>query len=265
MRYFRLIIVVLAVAVTVLRVVLYITKSDIDVGPSITCEKEIFEVKCEDDINDLLKYVSATDPQDGKIDVMIEKQYFLNDNKSRITFVAIDSDNNIAKVSKEIIYTDYVGPRIKMLTPAIFYANDDAKNNFQFEASDQFSGDISERVKLIADKFNRRISGVYPAALKVSNYYGTRLTVDFNIYVFPSPLAESIELNEYIVYFSKGQQVPDLKSYINEGATSVSKDDIAVIDTDFDINTPGCYEIKYVVGSEDNPTAFSRLVVVVGE
>ncbi|MBR3300431.1 MAG: hypothetical protein IKI68_02990 [Clostridia bacterium] len=264
MRYFRWIIAFLAVAITIVRVVLYISKSDIDVGPTITCEKEIFEIKCGDDEAELLKYVSASDPQDGEIkDITIEKQYFLNDNKSRITFVAIDSDNNIAKISKEIIYTDYVGPRIKALTSAVFFANDDAKNNFQYEAYDQFSGDITERVKLIVSKFNRRVSGVYPATLKVSNYYGTSRTVDFNIYVFPSVFPQTIELNEYITYCSKGQQKPDFASFIKNSSVGVDK--ITIDDSELDLDTDGSYEVKYYVGDKNDPTAFNRLVVVVGD
>ncbi|MBO4468518.1 MAG: hypothetical protein J5766_04385 [Clostridia bacterium] len=264
MRYFRWIVAFLAVAVTLLRVVLYIAKSDIDVGPQITCEKDFFEVKCGDDENELLKYVSAYDPQDGKItDVTVEKQYFLNDNKSRVTFVAIDSDNNIAKISREIIYTDYVGPRIKMLTPCVYFTSDDAKNTTQFSAEDQFSGDLSDRVKLIVDKFNRRMTGVYPAVVKVSNYYGTTTSINFNLYVFPTPFSQTIELTDHIVYLSKGQQKPDFYSYVK--TSTVATNEIHIIEDGLDMNTEGCYEVKYVVGNEDNPTAFNRIVVVVGD
>ena len=280
MRYFRWIVVILAVAVTVLRIVLYIAKSDIDVGPTITFKDNIdtFEVKCEDNLDDLLKYVSAYDPQDGEIkDITIEKQYFLNDNKSRVTFVAIDSDNNITKASAKVIYTDYDGPKIEMHAPCIYYVSDDAKTEIDFTAYDRLSGggdnnpekgDISNRLKVIVENgFKRRVSGVYPAHVKVSNYYGTTREVDYNIYVFPAPFKDSIELSDYIIYCSKGQAKPDFLKYIK--SSSVDPGEITIDenynDVSLDMNTPGCYEVIYRVGEKGSETAFSRIIVVVGE
>lgn len=279
MRYFRWIVVILAVAVTVLRIVLYIAKSDIDVGPTISFKDNVdtFEVKCEDNLDDLLKYVSAYDPQDGKIeDVTIEKQYFLNDNKSRVTFVAIDSDNNITKATAKVVYTDYDGPKISMNAPCIYFVNDDSKTDISFSAYDKLGGggdnnpekgDISNRIKLIVDNgFKRRVSGVYPARAKVSNYYGTTREVNFNIYVFPRPFKETVELSEYIIYCSKGER-PDFYKYIK--SSSVNIGDITVDENygnaPFDPNTPGCYEVIYRVGEKNNETAFNRIVVVVGD
>ena len=264
MRLFRWIVAVLAIAVTLLRIVFYIAKSDIDVGPQIICEKEFFELKCDDDEQELLKYVSATDPQDGEIkDITIERLYFLNDNKSQVTFVAIDSDNNIAKIKKDIIYTDYRGPRIKMVVPLIYFVTDNNKNDVLFTAEDQFSGDISDRIKLIVSSFNRRVAGIYPATVKVSNYYGTSRSIDFNIYVFNSPFTQSINLTEQITYLSKGQVKPDFTSYISHSSVAVDK--IEIDDSTLDLNTPGSYEILFRVGSKDNPTAFNRLIAVVGD
>lgn len=280
MRYFRWIIVILAVAVTILRVALYIAKSDIDEGPRITFKdgRDSFEVKCEDNLEDLLQYVSAYDKQDGEIkDVTIEKQYFLNDNKSRVTFVAIDSDNNIAKATAKIIYTDYDGPKIQMHAPCVYYVNDDAKTEISFTAYDKLSGkgdnnpeggDLSERIKLIVDNsFKRRVSGVYPACVKVSNYYGTTREVNFNIYVFPSPFKDTIELSEYMIYCSKGDPKPDFAKYIKSSSvdTGAIQFDENYGDKELDMNTPGCYEVIYRVGEKNSETAFARLVVVVGD
>lgn len=260
MRYFRWIIAVLAVIVTLLRIVFFIAKSDIDVGPTITCEKDYFEVKCDDDLNDLIKYVSATDPQDGKIsDITIERMYFVNDNKSKISFVAIDSDNNIARISRKVIYTDYEGPKIHMLDPLVYSVTDNDKIEKIFSADDQFSGDISDRIKLIINSFSRRQAGVYPLTVKVSNFYGTTRSIDFNAYVFNSPFT-IIELNENVVYLSKDQSKPDFLSYMKNPSENITVDE-----GDLDMGTEGSYEVLYYAGDKNSPTAFNRLVVVVGD
>ncbi len=264
MKIFRWIVAVLAVVVTLLRIGLYLTLSDIDVAPEIKCEKEIFEVTCDTKDEELLKYVTATDAQDGEIDnIAIERMYFLTDNKSKITFVAIDSDKNITKLTKDIIYTDYIGPRIYAKTSGIFYLND-RTCRFPLTAEDQFSGDISSRVKIISNNFSNRQIGNYKAQARVSNYYGTTLDINFRFYVFPEPLKYTIELKDYIIYVKKGDKKPDFKSYIKN--TTANKNNIKIDDSALDMNKDGSYEVLYRVGNDDNsPDGFSRIIVVVGD
>lgn len=265
MKSFRIIIIIAAVAVTVLRGVLFLTRSYIDEGPVITCEQEVFELTCDQDENDLLQYVTAYDAQDGEItDIFIEKLFYLyNTNHAAITFVAIDSNNNIAKCQREVIYTDYRAPRIQMKSSGIFTADAEVKLIDIFTAHDSFSGDISSRVKLIGDSYYEKVAGVYPMKARVCNLYGDATEISFNIYLTSKPYSDIIELKEYVLYVDKDQAKPEFKDYIKYA--SVTLNNVKIDDSELDMTTPGCYEVYYRIGAKGSETGFNRLIVVVGE
>lgn len=265
MRYFRLIITIIAIAITLFRGYLFVVKSDIDEGPVITCEQKVFELKCGDDTKELLKYVSAYDKQDGNIDnIFVENHYFiLDNNKSKVTFVAIDSDSNISKCEREIIYTDYASPVLNMNSSGIFVATDDFDFNGLFTAEDKFEGDISSRVKIICESYKENEIGTFPMKAKVCNVYGDITEVEFNIYSLKKPFKKQIELSQYIIYLSKNQEKPDFKSYITDCSGSVKN--VLINDSNLNLNEKGSYEVYYTIGNPQNPEAFNRLIVVVGE
>lgn len=265
MKYFRIIAVVLAVAITLLRGYLFVTKSDIDVGPVITCEQEVFELKCGQDTKDLLQYVSAYDEQDGNIEnIFVENYYYMfEQNKSKVTFVAIDSDNNVSKCEREVVYTDYTSPVLQMKSSGVFVATDDIDISGLFTAQDKFEGDISSRVKIISESYKENAVGTFPMKAKVCNVYGDITEIDFNLYALKEPFAKHIELSQYIVYLSPNQEKPDFKTYILDCSGSI--DDVMVDDSNLRLDKSGSYEVYYRIGDEQAVEAFNRLVVVVGE
>lgn len=265
MKYFRLIVAILAVAITLFRGYLFITKSDIDEGPVITCEQKVFELKCGQDTNELLKYVSAYDKQDGNIEnIFVENYYYIfENNKSKVTFVAIDSDSNISKCEREIIYTDYTSPVLSMNSSGIFVASDNFDFNAMFTAEDKFEGDISSRVKIICESYKENTVGTFPMKAKVCNVYGDITEIDFNIYSLNKPFDKHINLSQYIIYLSKNQEKPDFKSYITDCSGSI--ENVTIDDSNLQLDKTGSYEVYYRIGSEQNTEAFNRLIVVVGE
>lgn len=265
MKFFRIFIAALAVAVTLLRGYLFITKSNIDEGPVITCEQKVFELKCGQDTNELLKYVSAYDKQDGNIEnVFVENNYYIfGQNKSKINFVAIDSDNNITKCEREVIYTDYEPPVLTMNSSGIFVATDDVDLTGLFSAEDKFEGDISSRVKIISESYRANTVGTFPMKAKVSNSYGDTTEIDFNIYSLKKPFNKHIDLSQYIVYLSKDQKKPDFKSYISDCSDSIEK--VTVDDSELNLTQEGSYEVYYRIGDKQAEEAFNRLIVVVGD
>lgn len=265
MKYFRIIVTILAIAITLFRGFLFITRSDIDEGPVITCEQQVFELKCGQDTNELLKYVSAYDKQDGKIeDMFVENYYYIfNNNRSKVVFVAIDSDSNITKCEREIIYTDYTPPVLTMNSSGIFVAREETDLSSLFSATDKFEGNISSRVKIISESFKDNTVGTFPMKAKVCNVYGDITEIDFNIYALKKSYPKSIELSEYVVYLSKNQAKPDFASFIE--SASVSVDNITIDDKNLQLDKSGSYEVYYRIGSGKNTQAFNRLIVVVGE
>lgn len=265
MKYFRIIVAVLAVAITLLRGYLFITKSDIDEGPVVTCEQKVFELKCGQDTNELLQYVSAYDKQDGNIEnIFVENYYYIFEkNKSKVTFVAIDSKNNISKCEREIIYTDYTPPVLSMNSSGIFVAADNVDITGLFSAEDKFEGNISSRVKIISESYKENTVGTFPMKAKVCNIYGDITEIDFNIYALKNAFVKHIELSQYIVYLSKHQGKPDFRAYISDCSGSV--EDVIIDDSNLRLDKTGSYEVYYRIGSEENAEAFNRLIVVVGD
>lgn len=265
MKYFRVFVTVLAVAITLFRGYLFITKSDIDEGPVITCEQKVFELQCGQDTNELLKYVSAYDKQDGNIEnIFVENYYyFYETNKSKVTFVAIDSDSNVAKCEREIIYTDYTPPVLSMNSSGIFVDVNDVDLTGLFTAEDKFEGDISSRVKIISESSQENTTGTLPMKAKVCNVYGDTTEIRFNIYLFKKPFNKNIDLSQYIIYLSKNQEKPDFKTYIADCSDSIEK--VTIDDSNLQLDKTGSYEVYYRIGSEQNAEAFNRLIVVVGE
>ncbi len=265
MKYFRFFVAILAVAITLFRGYLFITKSDIDEGPIITCEQKVFELKCGQDTNELLKYVSAYDKQDGNIkNIFVENYYYIyKKNKSKVTFVAIDSDSNITKCEREIIYTDYTPPVLSMNSSGIFVYTKAVDLAGLFTAEDKFEGDISKRIKIISESYEEGTAGAFPMKAKVSNAYGDTTEIKFNIYLLSEPFDKHIDLSQYIVYLSKNQEKPDFKSYISDCSDSIEK--VTIDDSNLNLNKKGSYEVYYRIGSEQNAEAFNRLIVVVGE
>jgi hypothetical protein len=265
MKYFRLIVAILAVAITLFRGYLFITKSDIDEGPIITCDQEVFELECGQDLNELLQYVSAYDEKDGNIEkIFVESSFYLYEgNKSKVAFVAIDSDSNISKCEREVIYIDYAPPVLTMNSSGIFVATDAFSFVNLFSAQDKFEGDISSRVKIICESYSKNSVGTFPMKAKVCNVFGDTVELEFNLYALREPYSKHIELSQYVLYLSAGQEKPDFKTYISDCSGSV--DNVIIDDSSLNLSEAGSYEVCYRIGDDKNIEAFNRLVVVVGE
>ncbi len=265
MKYFRILISVVAIAITLFRGYLFMTKSYIDEGPVITCQQDVFELKCGQDTKELLQYVSAYDKQDGNIEKMIvETSYYISEaNKTKVTFVAIDSDSNITKCEKELVYTDYTPPVLRMNASGIFTVADEFDFSTLFSAEDKFEGDISSRVKIICESYKENTAGTFPMKAKVCNVYGGITEIDFNVYCLKQPLPKQINLSQYIVYLSKGQARPDFRSYITGSTDPIEQ--VVIDDSQLQLDKAGSYEVYYRIGDKQNQQAFNRLIVVVGE
>lgn len=155
-------------------------------APVITIKNTDNKISVKSTNDDLLKGVSATDKEDGDVtsSVIIESISKIFDNNTRtITYVAFDSNNNVAKMTREITYTDYVKPQIT--SPAhIYVAKGDTKEILsQIKATDVIDGDISSQVKLEINRVSKNIPGDYPVRASVTNTCGDIVTKDIVVTV----------------------------------------------------------------------------------
>lgn len=127
---------------------------------------------------DLLKYVTATDIEDGDIsdNVIVEQMSNLIDgNRREVVYSVCDSDNHVTKITNEITYSDYTSPVIEPIEedPVINERKYTAVRSC-FKATDVIDGDISNKIKIVSIDTSKGTStrGVFPVTLTVTNSCG---------------------------------------------------------------------------------------------
>ncbi len=139
-------------------------------------------ISVESTEEDLLQYVTATDVEDGDIssEIIIEGLSNLYEGtegeyKREVTYVVCDSDNNVTKMEKEIIYSDYTPPVIVSIEEKpVIHERKYAAVIDCFQASDVIDGDISHKLKIVSIDTTRGTEnrGVFPVVLSVTNSCG---------------------------------------------------------------------------------------------
>ncbi len=188
-------------------------KHETTVGPKITMDTDSITVSVKATDEDLLKGVRAEDIKDGDISasLMVEaKGNFLENGRRRITIAAVDSDNNVTKISREVTYTDYQSPKWQLDAPLRFPLGvTDVLP--ELSVKDRLDGDLTGRIK-ISDKYSLKAerAGDYPMEFIVSNSAGDVVTLPVTVTIYDE-LEESkkphITLSDYLVYVKKGRKI----------------------------------------------------------
>ena len=88
--------------------------------PQITINAETLALSVNDPQDVLLSGISALDDKDGNVtDSLVVESIQLLDGTGRISvsYAAFDKAGNVAKISREATYTDYVRPRFVLNQP----------------------------------------------------------------------------------------------------------------------------------------------------
>lgn len=223
MRFLKILITtlfVLSVAVTV-----YIKLSDDSdySAPVIVCEDDVVKASVKDDNTKLLSYVTASDIQDGDISdqIIIEGiSPFINENTAKITYAVCDSDHNVSKLQKEIVFTDYKSPVFSISEQQVYYVGTTRVDLLSgVKAQDSLEGDVSSRVVVLDSQVDVSQPGVYPVTYKVTTEKGVTSEITVNAYVYSARLKDVIELKQYLVYTDSDKKiVPEdyIKAYSEE-------------------------------------------------
>lgn len=277
MRILRVITVLLSAVVFIAGTVIYFTSSHKKEAPILTCTVTIDQpIECNVDTPDeeLLKYVSAYDRQDGDISdqIKIVRKKHLIDNKNTVIvmFAVCDSDNNVASLSRQLVLTDYHPPRISLSSDFIFQSGHTFSVSKYVNAYDVVDGDLSLFVKLISTEFTN-IEGEYPINIKVSNSMGDSTEMTINAIVTNEDYVNvKIQLDNYAYYCNKGAEI-DYMSLVtginNLTNKTYETESIIVDDSQVDTSTPGVYNAFYKIVDEKNEKVITmtRLVVIVTE
>lgn len=155
-------------------------------APVITIEAESDEFSVSATEEDFLKGVVATDKEDGNVteSIIIESISQIIDGKKRtITYVAFDSSNNVKKLDRDIVYTDYKAPEIKCDKDILVGMGSAPEILSKVSAVDVIDGDISEQVKLEINDVKYGVPGKYAVKLSVTNSSGDVSTKDIVVTV----------------------------------------------------------------------------------
>ena len=236
---------------------------------------------------ELLSGVSASDAEDGDLTgrVIVESiSHFITPGVSNVTYAVCDSQNHVTTATRRIVYTDYTPPRFTMSDDLVFSVNEQANPFRCIGATDVIDGNISDRIKITAENgFQSGTAGVYPITVQVTNSKGDVASLQLSVTIENTSLyAPRITLKNYLMYITVGDTV-DLRDNLRavESVTENAEDDVETeeetaaamealrervrIETDFDRNTPGVYQVDYRFTDAFDREAHAVLTIVVEE
>ncbi len=238
--------------------------------PVISFAGGIIDVSVNASDEELLKGVTATDPEDGDVSasLVVEGMSGLSgDNYVKVSYIAFDSKNNMAKAERTVHLTDYAAPKFGLTSALSIKQSNNIDILKNVTANDMIDGDISGKVKYSLEGDNAMISGAgeYEISLRVTNSLGQTAHLPLTVEVTQSnPNPANITLKDYLIYLDKGADFNAssyVQGYIANG-TQVSGAGSLKISGRVDTGTEGIYTVEYSYGSGET-ASHTRLVVVV--
>ena len=271
MRFIRIAItVIFALSIIFFFYVKLSDKSDYN-GPVIECKSDIIEVSVNATTEDLLKFITATDAKDGDITdkVIVESvSPFVSHNSAKITYAVSDSNNNVTKIEKDIVYTDYTPPVFKFDNQIVCYVGATKIELLNgVSAYDCLDGDISSRVIVSDSEIDITQPGIYPVTYKVTTSKGITSEIRINAYVYASRLASTIPLSTYLVYTDSNNKinphnyVTELPEAYTENRDTTYTYTYEEID-DVDYTKPGIHYITYRITKTNRRSETEDPVVI---
>ena len=253
--------------------------------PVITSESDTVTVSVAAEESELLAGLTATDDEDGDLtgEIMISSMSnFTEPGKRTVSYVVFDASNNASTLTRNLEYTDYTAPQIKLTQPLRYGLNEmeDASLTENVSVQDCLDGDITQQIRAtFNDGSYIAMAGEYGITVQVSNSAGDTCSVPLTVTV-TDPAEESGKyypmLSDYIVYAPVGGYV-DLTSLLigleNSSTQYLFADanpsapggiESVAIGGAIDYNTPGTYTVDYQFTSASGATGTTKLAVVVG-
>lgn len=253
--------------------------------PVITSESDSVTVSVAAEESELLAGLTATDDEDGDLtgEIMISSMSnFTEPGKRTVSYVVFDASNNASTLRRNLEYTDYTAPQIKLTQPLRYSLNEmeDASLTENMSVQDCLDGDITQQIRAtFNDGSYIAMAGECGITVQVSNSAGDTCSVPLTVTV-TDPAEESGKyypmLSDYIVYAPVGGYV-DLTSLLigleNSSTQYLFADanpsapggiESVAIGGAVDYNTPGTYTVDYQFTSASGVTGTTKLAVVVG-
>ncbi len=263
-------------------------------APQITMDKKKIKVLCSADRETLLAGITAMDSKDGDVTgnlVLESMSHFIKKGKRTMTVAAFDSDGNVSKVKRDVVYTDYESPVFSLESPLTYPINS-SNIDIPMKASDMIDGDITGKIKIgSAQSIRTYVAGKYNMTFTVSNSAGDVVTLPATLEIYDPADIEGypkFTLNQYLIYVKKKQEINPMayvESISAEGAVyektdngssfqesllpntdkeakQISADDIKV-EGKLKYKKAGVHELVYSYEDSHERKGTARLIVVV--
>ncbi|MBA3926271.1 immunoglobulin-like domain-containing protein [Listeria rustica] len=206
--------------------------------------------------------MEATDKEDGDLTDSI--QVVTNDVDTstvgtyHVTYSVTDSDGNKATFTRTVIVTEapiITGDATTKVNPGATF---DPKSTMK--ANDTEDGDLTSAIKVVSNDVDTSVPGTYHVTYSVVDSDGNKGTFTRTVIVTEPPV-----ITGKATITSNPGQLVDGKALL----TATDKEDgdltdeIKVVSSTVDINTPGTYKILYSVTDSDGNTAtFTQTVII---
>lgn len=271
MKLMRIIVPVIFIFVSIFAATVFISdkvKND-NTGPVIRVSSEILDVSIKATNEDLLAGVTAYDEKDKELTdkIIVESvSRFTEKGVCKVTYAVCDSDNNVAKATRKIRYTDYTSPEFRVTGNLCFSLYESIDIRPFIFAQDCLDGDITRRLIITSDHYSSSVAGVYAVKAAVTNSKGDQTTIELPLIVEDRPLsAPKIELSEYLVFTPVGKSL-NFKSYVVDALTSQKESlkDSVIIESNADFSKEGIYHVHFYATDANGYRGHSVMTVIVG-
>ena len=238
-------------------------------GPVLTNSAGTLELSVNDPAEAIFRGLSATDATDGDLtkDILVASvSHFLEPGTVKVKYVVFDSHNNAATLSRRVHYTDYESPKFILDKAPVYTVGTSFDLLDHVQVMDCLDGDISDRVRVIANMVNNYSEGTYPVILEVSNSCGDTSQLTLWVHYQRQASNVSIQLHQYVVYVEQGTEFDPYQYIASVADTSLNPlehEDVQIRGI-LDMETPGTYQLVYSYENA-NMTGKSAITVIVTE
>lgn len=177
--------------------------------PEITLDSQTLEISVNDPERMLLQGITATDKKDGNVtDSLVVERIRMLDSTGRasVSYAAFDEAGNVAKASREVLYSDYVSPRFTLNTPLLYRYGTSFDILSTIGATDALDGDIQHRIRATTlDEETITGLGTHDVQFQVTNSMGDTVSLVIPVEVYdPQAYTASLTLSDYLIYLNVG-------------------------------------------------------------
>lgn len=237
--------------------------------PVLESQQERLEISVKDGPEAILAGLKASDATDGDLTdkiLVASVSHFLEPGTVSVKYVVFDSHHNAATLTRKVHYTDYQPPVFSLDKAPVYTVGSSFDLLEYIHANDVIDGDISDRIRVIANMVNNYSVGNYPVVLEVTNSCGDVAQLQLWVKFQSKEPTAMVKLHRYVVYMQQGDTFEPMRwlaSVTDRELLALSEEKVEVLGN-LDVNTPGTYQLTY--SYEDGTlSGQSSLTVIVTE